>query len=120
MIGLVVLVQVAAEEQFPASKELEDFGLDHDVQVVGGKNLLPKWAVIVFKSCLPIHVNRRKRLENLEYRVGRKYFGKRRGRFLPDFYPSLFIISLPRVCCWALIFILRSWNGIIKRISIWR
>ena len=45
-------------------QELKDFGLDQDVQVLGGITLLPKLALIVFKSCLRIPVDGRKRFHN--------------------------------------------------------
>ena len=45
-------------------QDLEDSGLDQDVQVLGGIILQPKYAFIVFKSYFRTRVEGRKRYKN--------------------------------------------------------
>ena len=44
-------------------QDLEDFGLDQDVQMLGWITLLPKY-VVVLKLCMRIRVHGRKLFEN--------------------------------------------------------
>lgn len=52
-------------------QDVQNIRLDQDVQVLGGDNFAANYVVIVFKSCLRIRMDRRKRFENYgkRYRV---------------------------------------------------